>query len=153
MVNSDGQEITSDFGGDEHATNNTMELTGLLKAIEWSCQSQAMSVTIWCDSQYAVKGIDEWRHGWKASGWQRGGDKAEPKNRHLANSDLWIAIDEALQNFRADNVTVLWMKGHAGQVGNERVDELAEMARLARQEAFEPRTDNLDAEYRRVMAG
>jgi ribonuclease HI len=135
------------------ATNNTMELTGLLKAIELACQCDVESVTVWCDSQYAVKGANEWRHGWKAKGWRRGSDKAKEKNQSLANVDLWKAIDEALGSPRAANIIIKWLKGHQGTVGNERADELAEMGRAMVQETRQFQGEDLDAEYRRVMAG
>jgi ribonuclease HI len=147
----DGQEIASDCGGEAEATNNSMELTALLQAVEWACQHQAAPVTVWSDSQYGVRGIHEWMAGWKRQGWQRGGDKAEPKNRILANADLWQGIDAALSGPRAAAITVRWIKGHAGHLGNERADELAEMGRQAF--AAGQMVEDLDAEYRSIMAG
>lgn len=149
----DGQEIASDCGGEPEATNNTMELTALLRAILWALQYPSVAVTIWTDSEYSVKGVNEWMFGWKRNGWQRGSDKAEPKNRHLANADLWKAIDEALSGPRAANIRVFWVKGHAGHIGNERADELAEMGRQQLSGISGQLNDDLDAEYRAVMAG
>lgn len=151
VVHKDGQEIDSDCGGEEAATNNLMEITAVLKAIEWAKQYPALAITIWSDSQYVVNGVNNWRHGWKRHGWQRGSDKAEPKNRHLANAALWQAIDEALSGPRAAAIAVHWVKGHAGHDGNERADELAEMGRQGVEAASTG--ENLDAEYRAVMAG
>ncbi|MEJ5082372.1 RNase H family protein [Ochrobactrum sp. MYb379] len=71
-------------------------------------------------SQYVVNGCNDWRHGWKKQGWKRG-------KKELANADLWQAIDAVLSG--ADRVTIAWVKGHAGVVGNERADELATMGR------------------------
>lgn len=145
----DGKEIHSEFGGEPDTTNNVMELTGLLEAIRWALQRPALAVTIWCDSQYAVKGANEWRHNWKAKGWKRGGRDAKEKNQYLANVELWMAIDEALTSAGSEKITINWVKGHAGHIGNERADELAEMGRAS---VHEEDHDYLTAEYRRVMA-
>lgn len=157
VVYLDGVESAFEFGGAAEITNNQMELTGLLNAINeaWKFVTDWGHATIWCDSQYCVKGVNEWRHGWKKNGWQRGGENAEPKNRVLANADLWQAIDAALENASISaHISVRWVKGHMGIAGNERADELAEMGR---QEAIEMRSDlstssdDLDARYRQIM--
>lgn len=148
----DGQEIASDCGGEPEATNNSMELTALLQAIRWALQYPSIAITIWSDSEYSVKGVNEWRHGWKVKGWQRGGDKAEPKNRILLNADLWQAIDAALSGPRAANISVKWVKGHAGHVWNERADALAEMGRQSvADQLAEFAVDDLDQQYRSIM--
>lgn len=148
----DGAEIFSDHGGAPAATNNIMELTAVLNAITWATQYPTLPVSIWSDSQYVVNGVNDWRHGWKAKGWQRGGDNAKPENRVLLNADLWQAIDAALSGPRAGNISVRWVKGHAGHLGNERADELAEMGRqLSTASGRFP--DDLDAEFRAVVQG
>lgn len=144
----DGVEIASDHGGDQSTTNNRMELTSLLKGIGYAKVLKA-PVTIWCDSQYAVKGTNEWRHGWKKNGWQRAGDKAEPKNRVLLNSELWQAIDAAMVG--AEALRVNWCKGHAGIVGNERADALSNLG-VPIVEIPEENGDYLTEQYRLVMA-
>ncbi|MQW45589.1 ribonuclease HI [Sinorhizobium meliloti] len=146
----DGLEIASDHGGDADTTNNRMELTGLLKGIE-AAKSFGSPVTIWCDSQYAVKGTNEWRHGWKKHGWQRGGPNADPKNRILLNADLWRAIDDALAG--TDHIKIKWCKGHAGIAGNERADELSNIgiASFAAVSLAQEPVDYLTAEYRSLM--
>jgi ribonuclease HI len=148
-----GVEIASAFGGDPEATNNQMELTAILNAIEKAKQlsSDTSPVTIWSDSQYCVKGVNDWRHGWKKNGWQRGGDKAEPKNRILLNADLWKAIDEALGLIPDQNLIIRWVKGHIGVAGNERADELAEMGRQSVQEWNELVDFCLDERFREIM--
>jgi ribonuclease HI len=157
VVYEDGVEVTATFGGDPQTTNNAMELTAILNAIgeAWKFVAEWSSVTIWSDSEYCVKGVNEWMAGWKAKGWQRGSDKAEPKNRELANADLWKAIDAALVDVPTFGVvSIKWVKGHIGVAGNERADELAEMGR---QEAGEvcsdlsAPTDDLDERYRQIM--
>ncbi|MCQ1766152.1 ribonuclease HI [Neorhizobium galegae] len=126
-----GVEIASDCGGDPDATNNTMELTALLNAIEKAALcfgNSETSVTIWCDSQYCVKGANEWRHGWKKNGWSRRGPKAtKPEKGVIANLELWKEIDAALNASPA--LTIKWVKGHIGIVGNERADELSLVGR------------------------
>lgn len=150
----DGVETNFAFGGDEDTTNNKMELMGLLCAISWVAEFAAADpVTIWCDSQYCVRGINDWRHGWKKNGWQRGSDKAEPHNRILANADLWKAIDEAIGDIlKPQGILIKWCKGHNGIAGNERADELAEMGRqaVAEKPANLPVYD-LDERYRQIM--
>ncbi|MEY9782289.1 ribonuclease H family protein [Sinorhizobium fredii] len=149
----DGHEVASDHGGDADTTNNRMELTGLLKGIE-AAKALLAPATLWCDSQYAVKGTNEWRHGWKKNGWQRGGANADPKNRILLNVDLWQAIDAALSG--ADQIIVKWVKGHAGVVGNERADELSNLGIAAVIRSYtqgEETGGYLTAQYQRIMGG
>ncbi|RWN47353.1 MAG: hypothetical protein EOS03_13470 [Mesorhizobium sp.] len=124
----DGVEIDASFGGAPTATNNTMELTGLLLALAWvAASAPAEPAVIYCDSQYAVKGLNEWVPGWKAKGWKRKGGNASEKNQSIANLTLWQAIDKARDELQF--VKVQWVKGHAGAVGNERADELAGQGR------------------------
>ncbi|MGX7872862.1 RNase H family protein [Mesorhizobium sp. ORM6] len=74
------------------------------------------------DSMYTINGCNDWRHGWKRNGWNRGGPKAKPENRVIANLDLWKALDCALTH---TPIELEWCKGHAGIIGNERADELS----------------------------
>jgi ribonuclease HI len=148
----DGVEIHSDCGGEPDSTNNQMELTAILNASSWASQYPAIEITIWSDSEYSVSGVNDWRHGWKAKGWRRGGPNAKEKNQSLANVDLWKAIDEALSSPRAGNISVKWVKGHNGTVGNERADELAEIGRRSVHSLHELKVDDLDARYRSIMA-
>lgn len=121
VVYRDGVEIHSEHGGDLQATNNTMELTGALMALRWFADQGAVEpVRLLCDSQYVVKGCNEWRHGWKAKGWRRGVEK------ELANADLWRDLDKALALVP---INLEWVKGHIGTLGNERADELASIGR------------------------
>lgn len=155
VVYEDGKEIGRACGGDPEATNNQMELTALLNAIgeAWKLVAEYDTVTIWCDSQYCVNGVNDWMKGWKANGWLRGGAKSEPKNRVIMNVDLWKAIDDALLGVpEFGQVVIKWVKGHAGIIGNERADELAEQGREAIIERAEfPAGDELEARYRQIM--
>ncbi|MFK0687974.1 ribonuclease H [Mesorhizobium sp. IMUNJ 23033] len=127
-VYKEGAEIHAGSGGTAIATNNTMELTGLLMALAWVASSApAEPVVIYCDSQYVVKGLNEWVPGWKAKGWKRKGANASEKNQAIANLELWKLIDKAREELQF--VKVKWVKGHVGTVGNERADELAGLGR------------------------
>ncbi len=126
-VYQDGVEIHSEHGGEMIATNQTMELTAALRALTWSAESQmSPDVRLFSDSQYTVKGCNEWMPGWKRNGWRRGGPNAKPENGAIANLGLWQALDGALA---VTPVTLEWCKGHAGIIGNERADELSLMGR------------------------
>lgn len=121
VVYRDGVEIHAGYGGEREATNNTMELSAALNALRWFAGLGVDEpVRLLCDSQYVVKGCNEWRHGWKKKGWKRG------PSAPLANVELWQALDEALALVP---ITLEWVKGHAGTTGNERADEMAEIGR------------------------
>jgi ribonuclease HI len=102
------------FGGEPETTNNRMELTAVIRALEQL--KRPSKVRLSTDSQYVQKGISEWIHGWKARGWKTA-SKAPVKN-----ADLWRLLDEVSSKHQ---VEWLWVKGHAGHEGNERADMLA----------------------------
>lgn len=116
-----GVETNNRNGGDIQSTNNAMELTAVLAALEYAKASglPADDTTIYSDSQYCVKGCNEWRHGWARKGWTRNGDT-------LANAGLWQAIAAAHDAFRCQ---IVWVRGHSGVPGNERADRLAAKGR------------------------
>ncbi len=95
-------------------TNNRMELTAPIKALE--ALKRPVTVAIYTDSTYVRSGITSWMEGWKRNGWQT---KAK---QPVKNADLWRALDEAC---RRHEVSWHWVKGHAGDEGNERADRLA----------------------------
>lgn len=127
VVYLDGVEIEALSGGDPETTNNRMEMTALLVAIE-TAQRLGAPVTIWSDSQYCVNGANDWRHKWKRHGWRKTAKAAEL----VKNADLWQAIDQTMADVsKSSCISICWVKGHAGIVGNERADELAEIGRVA----------------------
>ena len=109
----DGNEKTLS-GGEKLTTNNRMELTAAIRALE--ALKKPCSVKLYTDSSYVQKGISEWIIGWKARSW-RTADKKPVKNE-----DLWKILD-TLVNIH--QVQWIWVKGHAGNVGNEKADVLA----------------------------
>jgi ribonuclease HI len=101
-------------GGEALTTNNRMELTAVIEAL--AALKRTSRVTIYTDSEYVRQGITAWIHGWKQRGW-RTADKKPVKN-----VDLWQRLD-ALNALH--HVQWRWVKGHAGDPGNERADALA----------------------------
>ncbi|MDD5328702.1 MAG: ribonuclease HI [Sulfuricella sp.] len=102
------------FGGEKLTTNNRMELTAVIRALE--SLSRPCKIRLHTDSTYVQKGISEWIHGWKLRGW-RTADKKPVKNE-----DLWRRLDELAAGHE---IEWRWIKGHAGHDGNEQADRLA----------------------------
>ena len=102
------------WGGETLTTNNRMELTAVIRALE--ALKRPSVAQVHTDSQYVQKGIKEWIHNWKRNGW-RTADKKPVKN-----ADLWQALDALAKQHE---IQWLWVKGHAGTPGNERADRLA----------------------------
>ena len=102
------------WGGERNTTNNRMELTAVIRALE--ALKRPVAVHIHTDSQYVQKGISQWIHNWKKNGW-RTSDKKPVKN-----ADLWQRLDVLSGQH---DVAWIWVKGHAGHPGNERADKLA----------------------------
>jgi ribonuclease HI len=102
------------YGGEAATTNNRMELTAVIRALE--ALKRPSRVRLYTDSQYVQKGISAWILDWKRRGW-RTADKKPVKNL-----DLWQRLDELAA---AHDVEWHWVKGHAGHPENERADRLA----------------------------
>ncbi|MBU2038470.1 MAG: ribonuclease HI [Gammaproteobacteria bacterium] len=102
------------FGGEADTTNNRMELMAAiegLKALKRPCQ-----VILTTDSQYVMKGINEWLAGWKKKGWRNAAKQP------IKNQDLWQQLDAECQRHQ---IEWRWVRGHTGHAENERADQLA----------------------------
>jgi len=104
------------YGGEPDTTNNRMELLAVIKALE--ALKRPCDVIVHTDSQYVQKGMSEWLVNWKRRNW-RTADKKPVKN-----ADLWQELDELVGRHR---VTWGWVRGHAGDPGNEAADRLANL--------------------------
>ena len=102
------------FGGEANTTNNRMELRAVIEALV--VLTRECQVVVYTDSAYVQKGISEWIHGWKRNGWRTADKKA------VKNDDLWRQLDALVAKHQ---IEFRWVKGHAGNEGNERADQLA----------------------------
>lgn len=112
-----GKTVKEIYGAARETTNNRMELTAAITALE--ALKRPCSVVLTTDSQYLVKGMREWLAGWIRKGWIN--SKKEP----VLNRDLWERLDALAKVHRID---WRWVKGHDGHPENERCDELARLA-------------------------
>ena len=101
-------------GGDAETTNNRMELTAAIEALNALQKSQ--HVILHTDSKYVMHGINDWLPRWKARGWKTAAKKP------VKNQDLWMALDKAVARH---DITWKWVRGHDGNAGNEEADALA----------------------------
>lgn len=113
VLNYDGHEKHL-FGGEAETTNNRMELTAAIKALQ--ALKTPCAVTLYTDSQYVKQGIEQWLANWKKNNWRTAAKKA------VKNQDLWQLLDTEVQRHK---VKWDWVKGHSGNPGNELADELA----------------------------
>lgn len=104
-------------GFEAQTTNNRMELQAALEAL--TALKQSCRITLWTDSEYLRKGMTEWLPGWKARGWKTAAKQP------VKNADLWQALENQAARHEID---WRWVKGHAGDPGNEAVDRLANEA-------------------------
>ena len=102
------------FGGEKLTTNNRMELTAAIRGLE--ALNRSCRITLFTDSEYLRKGITEWIAGWKQRGWKTAARKP------VKNADLWQELDELVNNHE---IEWRWVKGHSGDHGNDKADELA----------------------------
>lgn len=128
----------SEMGGAEaQTTNNRMELQAAIAALEFlSKTGQKEPIILYTDSEYVKKGITQWVKGWKNKGWKTAQGKA------VLNQDLWETLD------RLNTTKINWeyVRGHAGNVGNERCDEIARNFSLSRPQTLKqlPRLESLE---------
>jgi ribonuclease HI len=109
-----GNQVKELLGGEANTTNNRMELTAAIEALK--ALRRPVSADVYTDSQYVIKGLEQWLPAWKARGWQTA-DKKPVKNR-----DLWELLDELAAQHQ---LSWHWVKGHSGNPGNTRADALA----------------------------
>lgn len=119
--------VTEACGGEARTTNNRMELTAVLEALR--ALPAGARVTVCSDSTYCVYGLQSWRKAWARQGWVRKNGKAVP------NADLWSELHQLILQMDA---TFVWVRGHAGDAGNERADALAAAGRLAALREVQP---------------
>jgi ribonuclease HI len=106
-------------GGELHTTNNRMELTAAIESL--AALKRPCRVQLFTDSQYVRNGIMEWLPQWKKRGWKTADKKP------VKNADLWVRLEQEIERH---DVTWHWVRGHSGDAGNERADELANMGIL-----------------------
>lgn len=112
-----GDASKSLYGYEPETTNNRMELQAViegLRALKRPCR-----VELNTDSKYVMQGLNDWLPGWKRNGWKTSSKKP------VKNRDLWQALDEEVQRHDID---WRWVRGHSGVPGNEKADELANLA-------------------------
>jgi ribonuclease HI len=102
------------FGGEPLTTNNRMELTAVIEAL--SALKRSTAVAVYTDSEYVKNGITSWIKGWKSRGWRTA------DNKPVKNQELWQRLDALVAQHQ---VSWHWVRGHTGDPGNERADELA----------------------------
>ncbi len=102
-------------GGEPETTNNRMELTAVIRALQ--ALKEPCEVTLTSDSRYVLEALEKgWARSWKSRGWKKG------DNKPALNPDLWELLLEQMDRHR---VKLVWVKGHAGHPYNERCDRLA----------------------------
>ncbi|HVZ43194.1 MAG TPA: ribonuclease HI [Ramlibacter sp.] len=116
-----GDTVRELHGGERSTTNNRMELTAVIRALE--ALKRPCAVTLYLDSQYVLKGITEWLPGWKAKGWRTA------SKQPVKNVELWQRLDDLLTT-SGHVVDWRWVRGHNGDPGNERADALANLGVL-----------------------
>lgn len=109
-----GGETWEFYGGEKETTNNRMEMIAAIEAL--NALKRPSQVTLHTDSTYLKDGLTKWIHGWKRNGWKTAAKKP------VKNKELWLALEAAAARHE---VTWKWVRGHAGDPGNERADELA----------------------------
>ena len=114
---SSGEHEKELSGAEPQTTNNRMELTAVIRALE--ALKRPTEARIYTDSEYVRRGITEWVKNWKARGWKTADRKP------VKNQDLWERLDALAAGHKID---WRWVKGHSGVPGNERVDRLANQA-------------------------
>ena len=111
-----GSDYKELYGGEAQTTNNRMELTAAIQALQ--ALKHPAAVILYTDSQYVVQAMTKWLANWKARGWRKADGKP------VENVDLWKALENAASRH---DVQWHWVRGHSGDPGNERADALANL--------------------------
>lgn len=112
------QQVIELGGGSPHTTNNKMELSGAIAALEYLADRPG-PVAIYTDSTYVIQGITQWVWGWRKRGWKTA------QGTDVLNRDLWERLSSLLAARAQGDVEWRWVRGHVGTAGNERVDAIA----------------------------
>ena len=104
------------YGGEKSTTNNKMELSAVIHGL--SALKEPCQVKLFTDSKYVMDGINSWIHNWKKNDWKTANKKP------VKNKELWVQLDQLVQKHK---ISWNWVKGHSGDPGNERADELANL--------------------------
>ena len=116
-----GNTIKEIKGFSKETTNNIMELTAVIKALE--SLNRTCKIIITTDSNYVKDGITDWIKNWKSNGWKTA------KKQPVKNKELWVTLDKLVSEH---DITWKWIKGHSGHPENERADELANEAIISK---------------------
>ena len=116
VLMSHGEQRKTLHGGEARTTNNRMELTAVIEGL--NALKRTCAVELYTDATYVMQGLNEWMPNWKARGWKTASRKP------VKNQDLWQALDAACQRHQ---INWHWVKGHAGDPGNEEADRLANL--------------------------
>ena len=113
--------IAEKWGAAKNTTNNRMELSAAIAALEALSELNVNSrqITVYTDSQYVHHGISVWIHAWKKNGWRTS------EKKPVKNKELWERLDKLTEDF---SLTWQWVKGHAGNEFNERCDRMTQRA-------------------------
>lgn len=117
FIATDGTNVAERSGYEKDTTNNRMELMAVIRALR--AAHRHTDVELHTDSKYVKEGMESWMHNWKRNNWRT------RTNKPVKNQDLWQQLDELAQNIK---IHWVWVKGHAGEEFNERVDTLARTA-------------------------
>ncbi len=118
VILNDDVFVMEKSGGEKNTTNNKMEMTAVIEALNFIKSNDIKECNVFSDSQYVIKGITEWICSWKKKGWKNAAGQA------VKNKELWMEIDALSANI---SIKWNWVKGHAGIKWNERVDELTQL--------------------------
>ncbi len=116
----EGEKETQLSGGEKMTTNNRMELTAAIKALDYIVQNDNLKnklIFVYSDSQYVKNGITQWIQKWKQNGWKTANKKP------VLNQDLWLNLDKLYNSLQ---IEWKWVKGHAGIKYNEVCDQLCQ---------------------------